>query len=204
MDFATADAIRQGMLANPDPVAAAVELGDRLATDPEFYAALHGREIAPGLHIQNPGPDPARTAEKLIRRAQSAGADYVAGMQAPKRDPVQAAVRAKGKYADRVQEAIRNNSYERGVRNQNYAEAVQIATSDGGSAYTAGVAKRAAKIQRVHADLMPRLGAVSQAIQAMPQDTEGQREARLLAARRAMIAVGKSRKGISGSIGGGV
>jgi hypothetical protein len=41
-----------------------------------------------------------------------------------------------------------------------------------------------------------------QAIQAMPQDTEGQREARLLAARRAMIAVGKSRKGISGTTGG--
>lgn len=202
MDFAIADAIRQGILADNDTITAAVLLGERLVTDPDFYAALHGREIAPGIHINNPGPDPTRTAEKLIRRAQGAASDYVAGMQAPKRDPVQAAVRAKGKYADKVQEAIRNNSYERGVRSQNYAEAVQIATGDGGSAYTSGVAKRAAKIQRVHADLMPRLGAVSQAIQAMPQDTDGQREQRLLAARKAMIAVGKARKGIGGSVGG--
>jgi hypothetical protein len=202
MDFETADAIRQGILASNDTVTAAIILGERLVADPEFYAALHGREIAPGITINNPGPDPSRTAEKLIRRAQGAASDYVAGMQAPRREPVQAAIRAKGKWANRVQEAINNNSYERGVRNQNYSEAVQIATSDGGSAYTQGVAKRAAKIQRVHADLMPRLGAVSQAIQAMPQDTDAQREQRLLAARRAMIAVGKSRKGIGGSAGG--
>jgi hypothetical protein len=204
MDFATADAIRQGILAGNDTITAAVLLGERLVTDPDFYAALHGREIAPGIHIQNPGPDPARTAEKLVRRAQGAASDYVAGMQNPKRDPVQAAIRAKGKYADKVQEAIRNDSYARGVGKQNYAEAVQIATGDGGSAYTSGVSKRVAKIQRVHQDLMPRLGAVSQSIQQMPQDSDGQREARLLAARRAMIAVGKARKGISGSIGGGV
>ena len=59
MDFETADAIRRDYLANPDPMAGMVELGERLATDPDFYAALHGREIAPGVHINNPGPDPA-------------------------------------------------------------------------------------------------------------------------------------------------
>ena len=48
------------------------------------------------------------------------------------------------------------------------------------------------------ADLAPRLGAVSQAVQAMPQDTDAQREQRLLAARKAMIAIGKARKGVGG------
>ena len=196
MDFETADAIRLQILSGPDLVANAVALGERLATDPEFYAALHAREIAPGIYINNPGPDPAKTAAKLVARAQAATADYVDGMQNPKRNPVEAAVRAEGKWASRTQEAIANKAYGKGVRKQDYSEAVRIATEDGGSAFAAGVSKRAAKIARVHADLMPRLGAVSAQIQQMPQDTDAQREQRLLQARKMMIAVGKSRKGI--------
>ena len=196
MDFETADAIRRQILSGPDPIANAVELGERLVSDPEFYAALHAREIAPGIHINNPGPDPAKTAAKLVTRAQAATADYVDGMQNPKRNPVEAAKRAKGKWASRLQEAINNNAYEKGVGKQDYSEAVRIATEDGGAAYASGVSKRTAKIQRVHADLMPRLGALSSTIQAMPQDTDAQREQRLLAARRGAIAIGKARKGI--------
>jgi hypothetical protein len=198
MDFETADIIRRQILANPDPIAAAVELGERLATDADFYAALHGREIAPGIHINNPGPDPTKTAAKLVTRAQASTGDYVDGMRNPKRNPVEAAVRAEGKWASRVQEAITNKNYGKGVRKQDYTEAVAIATGDGGSAYASGVAKRVAKIQRVHADLMPRLGALSQAIQNMPQDTDAQREQRLLAARKGAIAIGKARKGGAG------
>lgn len=196
MDFETADAIRRQMLANPDPIAAAVELGERLATDPEFYAALHGREIAPGIHISNPGPDPTKTAAKLIARAQAATGDYCEGMKNPKRSPVEAAKRSAGKWANRVQAAIANGSYEKGVGKQDYGEAVAIATGDGGAAYSSGISKREAKIKRVHADLMPRAGALSAVIQNLPQDTEAQREQRLLAARRGMIAIGKARKGI--------
>lgn len=196
MDFETADAIRLQILSGPDPIANAVELGERLVSDPGFYAALHAREISPGVHINNPGPDPAKTAEKLVRRAQAAAGDYVDGMQNPKRDPVQAAVRAEGKYEDRVRAAIANKAYGKGVRKQDYAEAIRIATEDGGSAYVSGVSKRESKIRRVHADLMPRLGALSQAIQQMPQDTDAQREQRLLAARKGAIAIGKARKGI--------
>jgi hypothetical protein len=196
MDYATADAQRRQYLANPDPIAAAVELGERLATDPEFYAALHAREIAPGIHINNPGPDPAKTAAKLIARAQSATGDYCDGMKNPKRNPVEAAKRAAGKWASRTQEAIVNKSYEKGVGKQDYTEAVATATGDGGSAYAAGITKRESKIRRVHADLMPRLGALSASIQNMPQDTDAQREQRLLAARKGAIAIGKARKGI--------
>ena len=111
---------------------------------------------------------------------------------------MESAVRAAGKWASRTQEAITNRSYEKGVRKQDYGEAVAIATGDGGSAYAAGITKRVTKIQRVHADLMPRLGALSMQIQGMPQDSDAQREQRLLAARRGAIAIGKARKGGGG------
>lgn len=198
MDFETANAIRLEILSGPDPIVNAVALGELLISDPDFYGALHAREIVPGVHINNPGPDPNKTAAKLVRRAQAASGDYVDGMKNPKRDPVQAAARAEGKYEDRVRAAIANKSYGKGVRKQDYGEAVRIATEDGGAAYTAGVTKREAKILRVHTDLMPRLGALSQAIQQMPQDTDAQREQRLLAARKGAIAIGKARKGIGG------
>ena len=197
MDFAVADAIRRQILDNNDPVTAAVLLGNRLHDDADFYAALHGREIAPGVHVQNPGPDANRMTDKYMRRTAGAAQDYVTGMQNPRRDPVQAAVKAAGKYANRVQEAIRDGSYEKGVRSQNYAEAVAVATGDGGAAYTAGIAKRESKVSRTFADLAPRMGALSQAIQNMPQDTEAQREQRLLAARRGMVALGKTRRGVT-------
>lgn len=199
MDYQTADAIRQEILSGNPPEVAAVILGQRFIDDPEFHQALHGREIAPGVHIQNPGPDPARMTERLLRKVSGAGQDYVTGMQNPRRDPKAAALRAEGKWANKVQEAITRKSYGAGIRNYDQAEAVSIATGDGGSAYTAGVAKRAAKIARVHQRLAPLLGGVSQAIQAMPQDSDGQREARLIAARRAMINVGKQLKGGGGA-----
>jgi hypothetical protein len=198
MEFETADAIRQHILSGPDPIANAVELGNRLVADPEFYNALHAREIAPGIHINNPGPDPTKTAAKLVARATAATGEYVDGMRNPKRSPVEAAVRAAPKWANKVQQAIQNGSYGKGVQKQNYPEAVEIATSDGGAAFAGGISKRQAKIQRVHADLMPRLGALSQSIQNMPQGTDAERINRLLAARAGAIAIGKARKGTVG------
>jgi hypothetical protein len=195
MDYNAANARRQQILADNDPVTAAVVLGQMLANDPDFYDALHGRELAPGIHVQNPGPDASMMTERYLEGVGNAAARYVQGMQNPRRDPVQAAIRAAGKYKNRVIEAANEGRYEAGVRTQNYAEGVQAATSDGGQAYVSGAQRRAPKVGRAMQRLAPLLGGVSQAIQAMPQDTDQQREARLLQARRAMIAVGKQYRG---------
>jgi len=197
MERAEALAVKQAILDNNDPVTAAMMLGELFVSDPEFHAALHGQEIAPGVRIQNPGPDAARMTEKLISRAQAAAADYVYGMQNPRRDPKAAAIRAKGKYNSNVQKAISEDRYAKGIQAYDQAEAVAIATGDGGAAFTSGIAKRATKIARVHQRLAPLLGAVSSAIQNMPQDTEAQREQRALATIRAMRNVGRQLKGIA-------
>lgn len=197
MERAEALAIKQGILDNNDPVTAALMLGEMFLSNPEFHAALHGQEIAPGVRIQNPGPDAGRMTEKLISRAQASGPDYVHGMQNPRRDPKAAAIRAKGKWASNVQKAITEDRFAKGIQSYDQAEAVAIATGDGGAAFTSGIAKRAAKIARVHQRLAPLLGAVSTTIQNMPQDTEAQREQRALATIRAMRNVGKQMKGIA-------
>lgn len=202
MEYPEAAAIRDQILQENTPEDAAIILGDLFSDSPEFYAALHGQEIAPGVHISNPGPDPARMTRRYISGVSATPDRYVEGMQNPRRNPVEAAIRAKGKWANRVQEAIQRDSYAGGVRAQDYTEAVRIATEDGGQAFVAGATKREAKVSRVYSRLAPLLAGVSQAIQAMPQDTDAQRSQRLLKARELMKNVGLQLKGRGGTVTG--
>lgn len=195
MDFESASAIRREILDTHGPEDAAVILGQKFSADPEFFNALHHREIAPGVRISNPGPDASTMVERYVTGVNNAGSRWVQGMQNPRRDPKQAALRAAGKWGQRTTEAIQSGAYAKGIQNYDVGEAVAIATADGGQAYVAGATKRQAKVQRSFQRLAPLLGGVSQAIQNMPQDTDAQREQRLLAARKMMINVGKQMKG---------
>jgi hypothetical protein len=198
MDYEAADSIRRGVLAAHPPDEASAILGQLFSERPEFWQALHGREIAPGVHISNPGPDPAVMIERYISGVQNAPGRYVQGMQNPRRDPKQAAIRAAGKWANRVQEAIQSGAFAAGIQQYDVTEAVQIATADGGQAYVAGAVKRQAKVGRTFNRLAPLLAGVSQVIQNMGQDTDAQREQRLIQARKLMINVGKQLKGAGG------
>jgi hypothetical protein len=191
-------AIRDGLFQRMGVVEGAIEWGRLLANDPEIYNAVHGLGLTKGVHIQNPGPDPARMTAKYLARTSAATQDYVDGMNNPRRDPKAAAIAAKGKYKQRMQEAINNDSWAKGVAAYDLGEAVRIATSDGGSAYAAGIQKRSDKIARAHQRLAPRLGGISQAIQSMPQDSPEQREQRMLANLRAMRRLGQELRGGGG------
>ncbi len=198
MDFAEANAIRRHILDSNPPEVASIELGRMFSEVDGFFDALHHREISPGIRISNPGPDASRMTERYLAGVAATANRYVEGMQNPRRNPVEAAIRAKGKWAGKVTEAIQQNSYEAGVRAQNYAEGVEIATGDGGAAWSAGATKRAAKVNRKFVQLAPLLGGVSQAIQNMPQDTDAQRIQRLIKARELMINVGKQMRRTGG------
>jgi hypothetical protein len=195
MDRAQGLAIRDELFRRYGAVEGAIRWGDLLVGDPEIFDAVHGRELAEGVHLQNPGPDATRATEKYLRNTQAATADWAAGMQNPRRDPRAAAAAANGKFKQRVQQALNEDRWLHGVRNYDLAEAVQTAVSDGGAAYAAGIQKRSSKVARAFAELMPRLGAISQAVQQMPQDTEAAREARMLANLRAMRQLSGRRTG---------
>ncbi|MBF6606965.1 MAG: hypothetical protein IVW53_15465 [Chloroflexi bacterium] len=140
------------------------------------------------------GVDAARMLDKYQRRTAAAGADYVAGVQNPKRSFKTAALAANGKWKNRVQEAIQADRFAAGMNGVNEQEAIATATADGGAAYTAGVAKRIPKVQRAFQVIAPQISAVSQRVQGMPQDTPQQREQRMLANLQGMRAV-SSRSG---------
>lgn len=135
------------------------------------------------------GIDAARMLDKYQRRTSAAGGDYVHGMQNPRRSFKQAALAANGKWKNRVQEAIQQDRFSQGMNAVNEQEAIATATADGGSAYTAGIAKRIPKVQRAFQIIAPQIAAVSARVQGMPQDTPQQREQRMLENLRGMRGV---------------
>jgi hypothetical protein len=164
--------------------------------EPGLYEAIHVPNPETGVTLRNPGPDGSRMAAKYQRNVAAAGTSYVEGVQSPARSFKQAAIAAAGKHTQRTMEALQEGRFAKAMANVDEQEAITNATSDGGAAYTAGAAKRQAKVLRVMTKLAPMLGAVSQAIQSMPQDNDAQRAQRLLKARELMLQLGKRYKGV--------
>jgi hypothetical protein len=189
-DALAVDAHIKDLARGDDPIAAARAQMDFWDDNPGLYERVHTAKAAAGLPARNPGPDAAMMTEKYLRNTANATSDYVRGVQNPRRDPKQAAVAAAGKWRDKVQQAIQRDAFRRGVSNYDSAAAIQAATSDGGAAYSAGIQKRSTKIANAFQKLAPALASVSQTIQGMPQDTDAQREARMVANLRAMRDVG--------------
>ena len=141
-------------------------------------------------------------ANRMLRRylsgVQNAPDRYVEGMQAPRRDPQQAALAAEGKWASNTQQAIQDRRFGAGVRSADFRAGVQAAISDGGQAYVSGVSRREQKVSTAFGRLAPLLDGVSRQVQAMPQDTEQQRDQRALAAIRMMRQVKRQYRGGGG------
>jgi hypothetical protein len=187
-------AVIDGILADNGPEDSALIIGQFYTENPGAYDAVHLQPIADGVRKRNPGPDAAMMTQRYLEGVGNAASRYVQGMQNPRRNPKEAALRAKGKWANRTQEAIQRDAYAQGIQRYDVAEAVAIATGDGGMAYTQGAQKRADKVGRAMSRLAPLMAGVSTTIQNMPQDSDAQREARLLQARKLMIQVGQQYK----------
>jgi hypothetical protein len=198
LSYEDAQVVKEGIRAlarNEDPIAGFNAIMDVWDAHPGLYEAVHQPDPVTGLTIQNPGPDSGAMTEKYLRNTAAATSDYVRGVRAPKRDPKQAALAANGKWKDRTQKAIQEDRFARGIQSYDAGAAIEAATSDGGAAYAAGIQKRAGKVAAAFSKLAPMLGAVSQTVQQMPQDTDAQREQRMLANLRAMRDVGKRFRG---------
>lgn len=168
-------------LAHPDEGVAGVHaVIDFWNENPGLYEAVHQPDPDSGVTIQNPGPDPAAALDKYLRKTSAAAPDWVRGMQNPKADFKAAAIAAAGKWANSVQDAITNGRFASGMGKVDANAAIQTAVSDNGSAYVAGIQKRKTKVGVAFNAVMPALGAISQQVRQMPQDTPTDREQRML------------------------
>jgi len=125
----------------------------------------------------------------MLRNAQNAGQDWLDGVKNPARDPKQAALKAAGKWKNNTQKAIANDSYTKGVQGIDVAQMQATAEKIGPAGYVNGIMARQDKIAAAINVLAPKVNALSSRIQAMPQDTDQQREARMLENLKGMRAL---------------
>ena len=187
-----------------------------MATVPGVEEAVQGLREDLALIAQD--PDAARAKSEASRKgnpitlgplvvpAEEWVEDMAAGAQAkadkwlkktlrPSKDPKATALAAEGKYTAQMQEALAEGRWGAGIRAIDEAVRQQMIEATGAAGYRAGVTakkpKALAKIKR----LQPMVASLKERIAAMPQDTPEQREARMLAARRGMIEIGKAMRG---------
>lgn len=94
-------------------------------------------------------------AEKLIRKAQAAGEDYVKGVRNPRKSPMQAAIAQKGKMVARFNEAINSGKWEDGLNSISDKEWSDITAKKGSERYAAGLAEASQKTADFFDEFMP-------------------------------------------------
>jgi len=114
----------------------------------------------------------------------------------PRKDPIAAAKAANARWKLRVQEAISNDSFSKGLDGVDIDMMYQMIQAAGEQSFVQGIAIRAPKIAAAIAKLQPLVLAMKKALDAMPCVTDTEREAKMIAAKRGMQAIGKQYKTI--------
>jgi len=141
---------------------------------------------------------PEEWAKKQTERASRAADEWLKRTLNPRKDPIEAALKANGKRKDRLMEAEKLGKWEAAMKKistDDWAKSVEAVGSD---FYRRGVENKAHKVEKVVKELQPLVVALAETIDKMPQTTDADREKRMLAARKGMIEIGKKRRGITG------
>ncbi|MHA2064613.1 MAG: hypothetical protein ACXABY_09560 [Candidatus Thorarchaeota archaeon] len=124
--------------------------------------------------------------DKLISRASVATEDYKAGIADPDRDPILAALEANKKRIANLQKSIADKTWEKTMGKLSQADWQKGAEDKGVDRYGPGVEKSRAKIADFVNKFRPQLEGIQRSVRSMPQETDSQREARMLANLRAL------------------
>jgi len=124
-------------------------------------------------------PRPRLTAEqatqRLIQGAQANVGRYVAGIQSVTESPMAKAASKAQKAAAGYADAIQSGRWQAGLASSSIEEWRAGAVAGGGSAYTAGIQSKAAKIARKLGPALDQTYSVADSVAAMPTDTIAQR-----------------------------
>lgn len=115
----------------------------------------------------------------------------------PKKDPQKEALAAVEKRKAKVEEALRLGKWEKAVAMIDMDLRQEIIKSVGATGYSAGVERKGMKMEKKLDKLQPLVAGLALEIDKMPEVTDAQREAKMVAARRGMIEVGKKLRGIT-------
>lgn len=138
--------------------------------------------------------NPAQVALKWQQRASAAGEAIKQGVNAVTVSPTEKAAQAKDKYLLGVQAAAASGAYENGLRKVTLDDWKRAMIDKGIANHQNGVRVGLPNMQRFLAEFLPHAERVSQEIAAMPNVTESDAEARMLANVRKMREFRSSRR----------
>ena len=168
----------------------------RMDADPEYAAELTGPKQGNPITLGEPVIPAEEWADKQVKRASAAAADWEKNVLRPRRDPLKAAIAAAPKRAEKVRQALEEKKWEKAMGKVDEELMYDTIRKRGQSSFRSGIEDRKAKVVARAKELQPLVVALKKEIQAMPDVTDADREARMLAGRRGMIAIGKKRRGI--------
>lgn len=136
-----------------------------------------------------------KTAQQITDETIKGVADnadkWLDGFKNPRRNPQEEAKKSGTKWKNAVSSADAQKAFVENVGSYNVDDAIKVAEEVGKDNLVKGVAARKAKILRANQELQPKREAAFDAINAMPTDTDAQREAKMIANKRAMQALNK-------------
>lgn len=116
-------------------------------------------------------------------------ANYMEGIKSPKADPIERGIATEGKYADAMRKALDNESRRKGLEKTSMAEWYKYASTLGADKLVDGVVKREDKVTRFVTEYHPMLVSHLGRIDALPEDSDTDRENRMLENLRGLKAL---------------
>ena len=169
---------------------------NRAQTDPEFVAEITSEHQGNPITLGPPVISPEEWATKQVKNAGASAQEWLKNVKRPRRDPLKAAIAAAPKRAEKVREALESGKWVKAMAKVDEDIMYAVIDKVGAEGYRRGVEARQAKVLARAKELQPMVTVLKKEIEAMPDVTDADREARLLAARRGMIAIGKKRRGL--------
>jgi len=170
----------------------------RMDSDEEFLKELtEGRPSGNPISLGPRLPDAATWAADQVAGASAKADKWLKNTTAPKKNFKEEALKEKSKarFHDSMARVLSEKSWEGGMGKVNESETIQIIKDGGSGVYSSGVSRRKAKIERVVKELHADRLALASTIDDMSVATDAEREAKMIANKRGLQAIGKKRRG---------
>ena len=129
---------------------------------------------------------PERWLDKQLARVRVAGEDYRSGVEAVTVNPAEKALAANAKRVAKLRESIEKKTWERKMAKVSLDDWKRKASTLGAERFIPGVEANVDKIESFIRGFQPKLESLTASVKAMPETTEAERDARVIAMVRGL------------------
>lgn len=129
---------------------------------------------------------PERWLDKQLARVRVAGDDFRAGVEAVTVNPAEKALAANAKRVAKLQESIAKKTWETRMAKVSLDDWKRKAAGIGADRFIPGVEANIDKIEAFIRAFQPKLESLTSSVKAMPDTTDAERDARVLAMVRGL------------------